>query len=623
VSFEPSPSRTDIVPGGPAHRGALDRIPPELHRRLRMVSELQRAGKFAEAEVCCEQVLRDHPEHADSWNLFGVLALQMGRHEDGTERIGRAIQLKGDAGFYHINLGGALRRLGRSAEAQAAFERAIAIADDSDEPHLGLALALMDQGRREEALLSLERAIAIDPECLEALTLLGDLQLMLGQPAKALPYYQAALLQNPDMPEILAKAGGCLLGAERASEAIEALKKALLLNHNLPDAHNMLGSALKISGHIAEAVESIECAIGLRPGDPRFYLNLSDCVRFTAKDSRLAALEGIDRNRGSLAPEEETALHFALGKAYGDLGRHNESFDHFIRGNAIKRRTVEYNELEALDRLRQATSFVTEKSARLTPPSVPDSSFAPIFVLGMPRSGTTLIEQILASHPRVLGAGETNEFSRVAGEFRAALADSKARSPADPAGRPASFPIGPEDGLAVIGKRYVESIRSTAPCSSFVVDKTLMNIVFIGLITITVPNARIIHVQRDPVDCCMSCFTKLFENGPPYSYDLGELGRFYRAYEKMMEGWRQVLPEGILLDLKYEDLVENPKSRISLMLEHCGLEWSDACLAFHETRREVRTASNVQVRKPLYRDAIGKGRAYGELLRPLMESLKA
>ena len=235
-----------------------------------------------------------------------------------------------------------------------------------------------------------------------------------------------------------------------------------------------------------------------------------------------------------------------------------------------------------------------------------DPSSKPVFVIGMPRSGTTLVEQILASHPRVYGAGELDYMSNLA-KHDATM------------GFPEVIYSMTDDQIRQLGTDYVNSVSRLAPYADRIVDKLPTNFVFTGLIHLALPKARIIHMRREPIDTCVSCFSKLFTYGHPYTYNLVELARYYRAYEVLMAHWRDVLPPGIMLEVYYESLTFDLEAGARRIVEHCGLGWDSACLSFHETERPVRTT--VEVRQPIYRSSIGRWRAYAHLLQPLIEAL--
>jgi hypothetical protein len=320
-------------------------------------------------------------------------------------------------------------------------------------------------------------------------------------------------------------------------------------------------------------------------------------------------VEALARDMESLPEEDQIYLHFALGKVYADLGQHERSFSHLIEGNALKRKQIVYDEAAALAQLKLMRRLFTAEAMRKGR-GLGDPSTVPVFIIGMPRSGTTLVEQILASHPKIYGAGELDDL-------QVAVAVTSLR------GSDGSRPgLGAEE-LRQIGARYLERVRATAPAAERITDKMPANFRYAGLIYLALPNARIIHIRRDPLDTCLSCFSLLFtRNLQPFAYDLTELGRFYRAYARMMEHWREVLPLEQMLEVQYEELVANFEPLARRIVAYCGLEWDDACLEFNKTQRPVRTASAVQVREPIYRSSIGRWRPYEGMLRPLIKALE-
>jgi hypothetical protein len=241
-----------------------------------------------------------------------------------------------------------------------------------------------------------------------------------------------------------------------------------------------------------------------------------------------------------------------------------------------------------------------------------DPSSLPIFIVGMPRSGMALVEQILASIPNVFGGGETDELRKLALGVEGA----------DNSEFPECFASIPDEIWSTLGEASVEAARRAAPNAQRITDKSAANFLLAGLISLMLPNARIIHVRRDARDLAVSCFSTLFARGHEYSYDLAELGRYIRAYRELMDHWRAVLPEGIMIDVRYEDLVSNFEQDARRIVSHCGLEWDDACLDFHKTERLVRSETPVQVRQPIYRTAIGRWQRYADHLQPLLHELQ-
>jgi hypothetical protein len=301
--------------------------------------------------------------------------------------------------------------------------------------------------------------------------------------------------------------------------------------------------------------------------------------------------------------ESRMHLDFALGKAYDDLGRYESAMTHLLRGNALKRADTPYDEAKVLgvfDAMEKTVTpaFLAEHSGN------GNASALPIFIVGMPRSGTTLVEQILSSIPGVTGMGELMAFQSSltnAGAFPAA-------------GSTKTW----FDGL---GNAYLKSLGKLSPQSMRIIDKMPSNFIYAGLIHLALPNAKIIHLKRDPIDTCLSCFSRLFSGDQPFSYDLAELGRYYRRYIQLTDHWRQVLPTTAWLDVSYEALVADLETEAKKLVQFLGLEWTDQCLAFHQTKRTVKTASAVQVRQPLYSSSVGRNHHYTPYLGPLLGAL--
>jgi hypothetical protein len=316
-----------------------------------------------------------------------------------------------------------------------------------------------------------------------------------------------------------------------------------------------------------------------------------------------------------MGEKEAIDVSFALGKAYDDIGEYERAFARFAEGNALKRAGVVYDEAKTLAHLQRIAAAFTTGAINACR-GLGDTTAAPIFIFGMPRSGSTLIEQILSRHPDVSARGEVDAFEKAAAD--AVDADGR-RLPL-----PEMFSRLSPGQLQAIAQRYLEKMRVEGEGAKRTTDKKPSNFLFAGLIHLALPGARLIHTRRDAIDTCWSCFSQRFADvGMPSAYDLGELGRFYCAYDSLMEHWRRVLPEGAMLTVDYEDVVADLEGQTRRILSHCGLEWNDVCLEFHKSRRQVRTASAGQVNQPLYKNAVGRGRNYERFLAPLMNELAA
>jgi tetratricopeptide (TPR) repeat protein len=587
-------------------------IDPDLAElRVNVGDILHALNRSQEAIAHYQKALATRPDDPKAHNNLGICLATLDRHDEAAVQYRMALALTPNAADIHANLGNALRVLGRSQDAIEHYRRALDLAPDNVAAHNNLGNALSSLDRHEQAIAHYERALAINPALPETHNNLGTLLAARNRFEEAIVHYQRALAIRPHLAEAHGNLGNALFALGHPNEALTHYETALAIKPDVARLHHALGVSLQVLGRLEEARAAFERAVALAPGKADFYLPLAHSRPFTAQDPRLSAMEELARDVAGLSEEEQIALHFALGKAYADLNQHQRSFSHLGAGNALKRRRVSYDETHTLgvfDRIRAAFSpaLMREKSG------AGHASKVPIFVVGMPRSGTTLIEQILASHSKVFGAGEREELS-------AALPDLKAAHSA------AVFPevVSELSGQALhdFGSRYLERITALAPTAERIVDKMPSNFGLLGLIHLALPGARIIHARRDPLDTCLSCFSILFVGHQPYTYELGELGRYYGTYSRLMAHWRAVLPPGLVLEVRYEDVVADLEGQARRIVAHCGLPWEEACLAFHRSRRPVQTASSVQVRQPLYASSVGRWRDYANELEPLRKAL--
>lgn len=600
-------------------RAAKKQTAPAMHgasqsnQKQQILAEAVRhhqAGQLNEAERLYRQILALDSRHADSLHLLGVIAYQVGRYDSAIELITRAIAIDPAAAAYHSNLGNALKEQGKLSEAVAHYRQAIALKSDYPEAHNNLGNALLEQGRLEEAIASCRTAIALKPDYADAHNNLGIALREIGRFSEAVASSRTAVALRPDYPNAHNNLGNALQQLGRLDEAIVCYRKALDFRPGFADAYNNIANALIALGRLSEARDHLKRAIELSRASPAFYWNLGMTKRFTADDPDLAEMQQMAGDIAALGTNDKIHLHFALGKALADIGQHEQSFFHLLRANTLKRQQIDYDEgptLALFERIRNVfTPELMRAKSGLGHPST-----VPIFIVGMPRSGTTLVEQILASHHQVFGAGELSEF-----ENALARVDEGSTVPFPERVRSLSG-----GDLRQLGMNYLDAIAALAPGKARIVDKMPPNFRFAGLIHLALPNARIIHIRRDPRDNCVSCFATLFATGPLYSYDLSELGRYYRAYQALMQHWREVLPPAAMLEVRYEALVDDFEPNARRIVAHCELDWDDACLAFHQTQRPVQTASATQVRQPIYRTSVGRWEKLGSQLAPLLQAL--
>ena len=468
-------------------------------------------------------------------------------------------------------------------------------------------------GRFAEAISVYELILSLSPDLPEIYNNLGHALGALGRPEAAIVAFQRAVELKPDNPEALCNWGLALTELEMFDDAKSKYLRAISINPACAGAYNNLGLLLKEWGLLSEARQAFEQAIQLAPGRISYYDNLAAVRRFVADDPYLATLEVLAEQAATLSTADRIALHFALAKAHENLNRSESAFRHLLEGNRLKRKQIVYDEgatLGMMDRLCEKISrdFIRAHQG------CGESSAAPVFIVGMTRSGTTLIEQILASHPRIFGAGELHLFDQAAGSLRNVL-------PGGPPFPEMMLKMSPAH-LRTLGALYLARIRQRAPEATRITDKMTVNFLFIGLIHLALPNATIIHAVRDPADTCVSCFSNHFTKSQEHTYDLAELGRYHRHYRELMAHWHDVLPPGRILDVHYEELVVDLEGQSRRMVSHCGLPWDARCLDFHRTERPIRTASAVQVRKPIYSELLGRAGKYEAFLGPLFAELQ-
>jgi tetratricopeptide (TPR) repeat protein len=455
--------------------------------------------------------------------------------------------------------------------------------------------------------------LALKADVPEVYNNLGHALAALNKPESAVLAFECAVALKPENPEALCNWGLALAELDRFDEAEAKYRRAIEIDAGFAGAYNNIGLLMKAKGRLAEASAAIEQAIRLAPRSVAYYDNLAAIRPFAAGDPFLSALENLASDGAALSATDQMHRHFALAKAYENIGEVERAFRHLQSGNALKRRQMAYDETETLRQMDQLCEVMSRDFIEARKGGGEPSS-APVFIVGMTRSGTTLIEQILASHPQVHGSGELALFDQAAGAIRNSLP-----------GRP-QFPDMLQamsgEHFRALGASYLEKITRPARGALRVTDKMPVNFLFAGLIHLALPNATIIHAVRDPADTCMSCFATHFTNGQAHTYDLAELGRYYRHYQTLMRHWHAVLPPGRIMDVQYEELVADLEGVARRIVAHCGLSWDARCLDFQRTQRTVRTASAAQVRKPIYKDSVGRWRKFEPFLAPLLAELK-
>jgi tetratricopeptide (TPR) repeat protein len=617
---------------------ALELQPRDVGALLDAAAALRALGRAGESPPLYRQALAIQPRSAVAHNDLGNALLELGQTTDAVACYGLALEIKPDDAHIHCNLGNALRQLGQLQEAITCSQRAITLEPGLSMAHNNLGLALAALGQRQRAVASYRRALALNPRYVEALNNLGNVLHDLGERREALSLYRQAIELDPKRADSHFNLGNVLLELRRLDDAAGSFRRALALQPDYPQAHVSLGTALRMQGRATEAQACCQAALALAPNgvealsllgelradrgrfaearqlfqqvitiDPGFtfaFCSMAAHRKMTNEDT--AWLKGAEALAAKPLPlGQEISLRYALGKYFDDVRHYDEAFSHYRQANELtKRYGGSYDRAKLTRRVGEIISgfdaaFMRECHTHAS------ASELPVFIIGMPRSGTSLAEQILASHPEVFGAGELRVWGSAFAAFEAARLKSESGANLIP-------------GMA---RDYLERVAALSGPALRLVDKMPANFLYAGLIHAAFPRARIIHMQRHPLDTCLSIYFQNFFNMGPYANDFDNLAHYYGEYVRIMNHWRTVLPAATLLEVPYEALIEDQESWTRRMLDFIGLPWDPKCMDFHQTDRVVITASKWQVRQKITAASVGRWRNYERYVAPLQHLL--
>jgi tetratricopeptide (TPR) repeat protein len=567
---------------------------------------LKDLGRLDDALASYDAALRIRPDFAEAHSNRSIALTRLGRPHEALASCDAALRIRPDFAEALSNRGSALKDLGRLDDALASYDAALRIKPDFAEAFSNRGLVLTGLGRLDHALASYDAALRIRPDFAEALSNRGNALKSLGRPNDAIASYDAALHVRPNYAEALYNRGNALSDLGRLGEALASYDAALRIRPEYAEVLSNRGSALNSLGRVDEALASYDAALRIKPDFAEAHRNLSLVKTYVDGDPHLVTLESIYQ-APVISDGERSNICFALGKAYEDLGRYSDSFHRYAEGNALRKSTLGYSigrDLALFCAVRDLFGRAgTRRPTSSAPPCVP----RPIFIVGMPRSGTTLAEQILASHSQVYGGGEMQALDK------ALCAES------NPDGRRYAFSLA-EDVLARIRRRYLTALGGLRTPRPVITDKMPLNFRWLGFIFEAIPEARVVNLVRDPIAVCWSIFKHYFPaKGLGFAYDLADLVAYHRIYEDLMALWRERYPNRIF-DLDYKNLTEDQEGQTQALLDYCGLAWEDACLDFHRTERVVRTASSTQIRRKMYRGSSDGWKKFEAYLQPLVEA---
>jgi tetratricopeptide (TPR) repeat protein len=589
---------------------------------LRMLGVLQlQRGAWREAEQSVRAYLKLHPEHADTLNNLGYALQNLDHYEEALLSYDAALKLDpAHAGAWY-NRGNLLHKLRRYDVAESSYRRALAIRPNHADTWVNLGNTRKQLQRYEEAVQCYNRAIALAPQHAVAFNNRGNTLKELKRYEEALASFGQAIRINPRYADAYFNQGLMLIELARTTldpairaAALASFDQAITLKPDYADAYANKGSFLIELGRMGEAEALLTEALELDPANPEALSALLSLKRAREDDPRFGQLEALYARRTPLPEDKRILLDFAMGKALEDVGRYDDAFAAYAEGNRLHRAGHPYDEAAQVRTIETTRNFFSgalfrecaEPEAKLPP--VKDER-VPVFIVGMPRSGTTLIEQVLASHPSLFGAGELLTLKLLAQSVNLA-----------PAGTPGWDARLLE--LRRLGQTYLNEVWKLAPQARYITDKMPGNFLYLGLLHLMLPQAKIIHAMRDPMDSCFSCYALRFQEGHEYCYDLATLGRYYVRYRELMQHWHDVLPPGRILDVRYEDTVTDLEKQARRVLDYVGLPWDPACLNFYENKRAVSTASVTQVRQPIYKTSVARWKHFEKHLGPLIEIIR-
>ena len=540
--------------------------------QLDYVIQLYSSGQMDKALLSIKELIQDFPNIPLLHNISGACNSALGEIDSAIISFNKAIELKPDYDEAYFNLGVAFHQTGQLGEAINSYERVISIKHAYPTAHNNLGLIALSQGQLDNALKSFEWAVAYGPEYAEAHNSLGAALQELKQFEKAKVSFKKAVALNPQYAQ----------GLHNLAILSEII--------NLPD----------------EASEYYEKALAVEPNYAEAYRNQSRTKKYKKNDPQIAQMQSIYSN-DNLSISDKVHINFALAKVNEDLGNQKDFFKHLDEGSRLRKKQLNYNINETEEFHSSLIRLFSEDQPKIKQLSLGPLDIRPIFIVGMPRSGTSLVEQIISSHHSVHGAGELNNFKNVVTPALKNYIGNLTNT------------IN-EDDLLSIRKNYIKSLMDLNVSEKIITDKMPVNFRMIGLILTAIPEAKIIHLTRDPKATCWSNYKHYFANENGFTFDQEDLARFFILYQELMGFWHKSFPNKIH-DISYERLTTHQEDETQKLLKYCELDWDNNCLNFHKNTRAVHTASASQVRQKMYQGSSDAWKKYEKFLQPLIMGL--
>ena len=580
--------------------------PTPSQAQIAAIVQLYNQGNFRDALQRGEALAQQYPDAPFLLNLLGIVNARLGNFAAAIQGLSKAIQLKPDYAEAYNNLGNALNHSGRHQEAILNIQQALKVRPNFVEALRCLGHAQSDLGQFDAAIASFFRALELEPNHAYTHNDIGSALMRIDKFEEAAVCFNRAIELKPNYARAHVNLGNLLRDNRRKPDAaVVCYQRAIAIDPDFAEAHVNLGDALRSLGRVGEAIASYDRAVELKPDYVEAHTHRSALQRYEEGDPAIECMVDL-LAQADRSDEERMYLNFALGKVQEDLANYDGAFAYFVEGNRLRRQRLSY-ELAADRKLCAdlAAAFVSELPEMGMDGYAADTNLPrPVFVVGMPRSGTSLVEQILASHSQVYGAGELGLLERSihATDWRSArLSENQLRS---------------------VRAAYAAGLQLMQVSEPFLTDKNPLNFWWIGFICAAMPEARVVHVARDPRATCWSNYKHCFASDViRYAYDLEAIADYYQLYVELMGFWRQKFP-GRIYDLSYERLTEDQEGETRRLLEYVGLGWEAQCLNFHETERAVQTTSSLQVRQKLFQGSSDSWQNYAAHLQPLVERLR-
>lgn len=574
---------------------------PQLYEDLGSVLAMN--DNYEEAIPLFEKAIRLEPRLPLAHKKLGQALAAIGRGEDADEQFEEYFEKDPEAGA--IAIGANHLRSGRKDEAIKVFRDVLRKNPENVSAirYLGLTY-FREEKNFEEAEAWLRRATSIAPDFTAAWMNLGPVLLEMNKHMEAIECYKSALKATPDDGLVWAGLAHAYAQASYPEESVTAFEKAIALGAASAGVQMGFAHVLKTIGDQDRALDAYRAAIKEKPDFGEVYWSMANLKIFNFEDEEVAAMEK-QLEDGSLSDSADVHFRFALGKAYEDKKDHDKAWHYYDTGNKANRHLVSHSPVDMELRHSEIMEVFNEKFIAEHSGNGFDAA-DPILVVGLPRSGSTLVEQILASHSQVEGTSELPVLSK--------LAATIGRYRSDNIQFPKTALDLRERDWKALGQQYMEnSARHRLTDRPFFTDKLPNNFPLIGLLHLILPNAKVINARRHPLDSCLGCYKQLFARGQTFTYDVEDLAHYYRNYDEVIQHWNRVLP-GKVLDVHYEETVTDLEGQVRRILDHCELPFEEGCVNFHETKRAVKTASSEQVRQPIYTGALGKWRDYEDHL---------